>query len=129
MSALSPSGAALVKVMGEMPRGPRREGVFALWLTLRVTEDLLQNPASPDRATRRRVAALETRLSSLILPAPLRRALAAALAELREPRRELAAILLQQLVAPAREAVGAEAAEALSRAARSASQRLREEPE
>ena len=128
MSALSPSGAALVKVMGEIPRGPRREGVFALWLTLRVAEDLLLTPALPDRATRRRVAALECRLSSLILPGPLRRALAAALVELREPRRDQAAMVLQQLVAPAREAVGAEAAEALSRAARSAAQRLRDEP-
>ncbi len=129
MSALTPSGVTIVKVMGEMPRGPRREGVFALWLLLRVTEDLIQTPPPPDRATRRRVAALEARLSSLTLPAPLRRALVAALAELKEPRRDQAALVIQQLVAPARESVGSEVAEALSRAARSAAQRLREEPQ
>lgn len=128
MSMLSPAGATLVRLMGEMPRGPRREGLFALWLTVRVAEDLVQSPPQPERAVKRRVAALEQRLSSLSLPAPLRRALPSALVELRDPRRDQAAMVLQQLVAPAREALGAEAAEALSRAARSAAQRLRDEP-
>ncbi len=123
MSLLSPGGAALVELMGETPRGPRREGVFALWLTLRVAEDLLLTPPQADRAVKRRVAALERRLSSLSLPAPLRRALVAALAELNEPRREKAAQVLQLLVAPAREALGSDAAEILGRAARGAAQR------
>jgi hypothetical protein len=123
MSLLSPSGAALVKLMGETPRGPRREGVFALWLTVRVAEDLLLAPPQADRAVKRRVAALERRLSSLSLPAPLRRALVTALAELNEPRRDKAGHVLQLLVAPAREALGSDAAEVLSRAVRSAAQR------
>lgn len=126
MSILSPAGTTLVKLMGEMPRGPRREGIFALWLTLRITEDLLLVPPQPERAVKRRVAALEQRLSSLILPAPLRRALVAALTGLREPGGESAVLVLQQLVAPTREALGAEAAEAVSRASKSAAQRLRE---
>jgi hypothetical protein len=126
MSVLSPAGATLVKLMGEMPRGPRREGIFALWLTLRITEDLLLAPPQPERAVKRRVAALEQRLSSLILPAPLRRALVPALTALLEPGREQAALVLQQLVAPVREALGADAGEAVSRAARSAAQRIRE---
>lgn len=127
MSLLTPSGAALVKVMGEMPRGPRREGTFALWLTLRVAEDLLLTPPQPERAVKRRVAALERRLSSLTLPVPLRRALVAALAELNEPRREKAGQVLQLLVAPAREALGTEAADVIGRAARQAAQRARED--
>jgi len=126
MSVLSPAGATLVKLMGEMPRGPRREGIFALWLTLRMTEDLLLVPPQTERAVKRRVAALEQRLSSLILPAPIRRALVSALTTLLEPGREQAALVLQQLVAPAREALGAEAGEAVSKAARSAGQRVRE---
>jgi hypothetical protein len=126
MSLLSPAGLTLVKLMGEMPRGPRREGLFALWLTLRITEDLLLVPPQPERAVKRRVAALEQRLSSVILPAPLRRALVSALAALAEPGREQAALVLQQLVAPSRESLGAEAGEAVSRAARSAVQRVRE---
>jgi hypothetical protein len=126
LSVLSPAGLTLVKLMGEMPRGPRREGLFALWLTLRITEDLLLVPPQHERAVKRRVAALEQRLSSLILPAPLRRALVSALTALVEPGREQAALVLQQLVAPSRETLGAEAGDAVSRAARSAAQRVRE---
>jgi hypothetical protein len=126
MSVLSPAGATLVKLMGEMPRGPRREGLFALWLTLRITEDLLLVPPQPERAVKRRVAALEQRLSSLSLPAPLRRALVAALSALVEAGRDQASLVLQQLVAPTRETLGADAGEAVSRAARIAMQRIRE---
>jgi hypothetical protein len=126
MSMLSPTGLTLVKLMGEMPRGPRREGLFALWLTLRIAEDLLLLSPQPERAVKRRVAELEQRLSSLMLPVPLRRALVAALSALVEPGREQAALVLQQLIAPAREALGAEAGEAMSKAARSAALRVRE---
>jgi len=120
MSLLSPAAAALVNLMGAMPRGPRREGVFALWLTLRVAEDQLLVPPPPERAQKRRVTLLDQRLSSLSLPAPLRRALAAALAELREARRDRAAMVLQQLVAPAREVLGSEVAEVFAKVARAA---------
>lgn len=126
MSPQSSAALGLVRLMREVPRGPRREGVFALWLTLRVAEDLLLLPPQPERAVRRRVAALEHRLSSLTLPAPIRRALAGALAELGAPRREQAVLVLQQLVAPAREALGSEAAETIGRAARAARERVRE---
>jgi hypothetical protein len=127
MSLLSPAGVALVKLMGEMPRGPKREGVFALWLILRVAEDLLLLPPPPDRGSRRRVAALEQRFSSLSLPAPLRRALVSALAELKEPRRDRVGQVLLLLVAPAREALGAEASEILTRAARNAASRIKDD--
>jgi len=127
MSMLSPAGATLVRLMGEMPRGPRREGLFALWLTVRVAEDLVLSPPQPERAVKRRVAALEQRLSSLSLPAPLRRALPAALAQLKDPGKEPATLVLLQLVAPARETLGAEAGDAMVRAARSVAQRVREE--
>jgi len=126
MSLLTPAGMALVRVMGETPRGPRREGVFALWLLLRVAEELLLVPPPPERGTRRRVAALEQRLSSLSLPAPLRRALVSALAELKEPRRERVGQVLLLLVAPAREALGTEASDVMARAARSAAQRIKD---
>jgi hypothetical protein len=126
MSMLTPSGAGLVKLMGEMPRGPRREGVFALWLTLRVTEDLLLLPEQPERSVKRRVAALAQRLSSLSLPGALRRALISALSELEQiPRGRVGQVLLL-LVAPTREALGPEAAELIARAARGAGQRIKE---
>jgi hypothetical protein len=66
------------------------------------------------------VQALEQRLSSLTMPPPLRRALVAAVSQLREARPEVAAQVLSQLVAPARDAGGAEAGDAIALAAREA---------
>ena len=73
----------LLELLPRAARGPRRDGAFALWLTLRVAEDLLLQPPLAERASRRRLQALEHRLSSLTLPPPLRRALGAALGGLR----------------------------------------------
>lgn len=128
MSGHSPAALALIRLMEAMPRGPRREGLFALWLVLRVAEDLLLTPPPPDRGMRRRVAALEHRLSSLSFPATLRRAMVSALAELKEPGRDRVVPLLLLLVAPVREALGPEAGEIVARAARSPAHRAREEP-
>jgi hypothetical protein len=112
----------LLELLARTVRGPRREGVYALWLVLRVTSDYLAEPPLPERATRRRLAALETRLSSLTLPPPLRRALTAVLHELKDGGREAVPVVLSTLVAPARDSTGPEAAEAVQRAARTARQ-------
>jgi len=117
-----PPADDLLPLLARTVRGPRREGVYALWLTLRVAEGYLADPPLPERATRRRLAALETRLSSLTLPPPLRRALTAALIQLRERGGEGLPAVLAALVAPAREAAGAEAADAVQRATRAARQ-------
>ena len=119
MSAWDPAASALLQLLPQTGRGPRREGIFALWLTLRVAQDLVRDPPA-ERAHRRRLQALEQRLSSLTLPPPLRRALAAAISQLRDARPETAAQVLSQLVAPARESGGAEAGEAVAQAARAA---------
>src|SRR5213075_2403706 len=68
----------LITLIAESARGPQREGLFALWLMVRAAEALL--PPSPVSAKnhRRRLQALETRIGSLALPGPLKRALAAA---------------------------------------------------
>lgn len=110
----------LVDLLARTARGPRREGVYALWLVLRVTVDYLSEPALPERGARRRLAALESRLSSLTLPPPLRRALTAVLHEIKDRGREAVPVVLSTLVAPARESAGPEAADAVQRAARSA---------
>lgn len=110
----------LVDLLARTARGPRREGVYALWLVLRVTVDYLSEPALPERAARRRLTALETRLSSLTLPPPLRRALTAVLHEIKDGGRAAVPVVLSTLVAPARESAGPEAADAVQRAARSA---------
>jgi hypothetical protein len=117
-----PSAVELVALLSRSARGPRREGIYALWLTLRVTQGLRLAPPAGERALRRRLAALERRLSSLTVPPPLRRALVATLAQLRESSPESVPLILASLVAPAREAAGADAAEALQRASRAARQ-------
>jgi hypothetical protein len=91
-----------------------------------VAQDLLWDPPPAERSHRRRLQALEQRLSSLTMPPPLRRALAAAMSQLREARPETAVQVLSQLVAPARESGGTEAGDALAQAARAARAILRE---
>lgn len=117
-----PATTALIELLPRTARGPRREGIFALWLTVRVAQDLLLDPPPAERAYRRRIAALEHRLSSLTLPPPLRRALSGAIAQLREARSDVASSVLSQLAAPARETTGAEAGDAVALAARAARQ-------
>ncbi len=120
MSTAEASGVELLQVLNGAVRGPRREGVYALWLTLRVAEGYLLDPPLPERAARRRLAALETRLSSLTLPPPLRRALTTALMQIRDGGAPAIPGVLHALIAPARDTTGAEAADAVQRATRAA---------
>ena len=101
-------------------RGVRRNSTYALWLFVRTCGGLLPPDRLSDRNQRGRLAGLERRLRGIALPPPLRRALAGGLRELTQGTAQAAAIALQQLVAPAREVVGAEAADALALAARTA---------
>ncbi|MEO8032008.1 MAG: hypothetical protein ABJC74_15875 [Gemmatimonadota bacterium] len=126
MSDRLPPAHLLLGLLPGISRGPRREGVFALWLTLRVAQDFHLDPPLSDRLVRRRVTALGVRLSSLTLPAPLRRALHAAVLQLASARAEEIPGILSQLVAPAREGAGTEAAEAIGQAVQTARQRLKD---
>jgi hypothetical protein len=125
MSSWDAPEAALLSILPQLGRGPKRGGVFALWLTVRVARGLLLEPPLPERSHRRRVQALERRLSSLTMPTPLRRALAAAVSQLRDGQPEAAAQALTQMVAPARDTSGPEAGDAIALAARLARQSLR----
>jgi hypothetical protein len=120
MNGWDPAAVELLDLLASTARGPKREGLYALWLTLRVTQDLLLVPPLPERAHRRRLQALESRLSSLTIPPPLRRALTAALLQLREAQPEAVPMILSTLAAPAKDGAGPEAGEALARAARAA---------
>ena len=128
MSADAAGPAPLRAAAGPEPvaRGPRR-GLRALAHRARGAR-LLLAPPLPERAAARRIAALERRLASLTLPAPLRRALNAALPQLASAAGTPTEVpqILSQLVAPAREAAGPEAGEAVNRAAQAARQRLRD---
>ena len=114
---VSASEARLVELVAEAERGPLRDGLYALWLVLRVAESLLPPQPVSVKNHRRRLQALEARLGGLALPAPLKRALAAARAHLEPGTAAAAAIALGQLVAPAREVLGTEAANAVQSAA------------
>ena len=106
-------------------RGPRRNGMFALWLLVRVCDDTLAPIPLSGRAQRRRLDALEKRLTSLSLPASLRRALIGSIRKLAEGPDETAVTVLQQLVEPANESIGRDAADAIALAARSANRTQR----
>ena len=107
-------------LIAEAARGPKRDGLFALWLVVRAAEAVLPPAPVSAKNHRRRLQALETRLGSLALPAPLKRALAAARHHLDAATPGAAAVVLSQLVAPARDVLGSEAADAVSVAARAA---------
>ena len=112
--------AALEALLAKAPRGAARDGLFAVWLTARAARDVQLVPAPPVRAHLRRLDLLEGRVTRLRLAAPLRRALAGVLDQLREPDARVAGMALSQLVAPVKESLGDGAADALQRAVRAA---------
>jgi hypothetical protein len=115
---LDPVDLRLLEVLEGTARGPRQNAVFAVWMVVRLCAGLLPpEPLSPG-VRRRRLAGAERRLGSLTLPGPIRRGLASALRELSGGTAGAVAVALQQLVAPAREALGSEVAEALAAGAR-----------
>ena len=120
MPVTTDSEERLVALLAEAGRGPKRDGLYALWLVVRAAEALLGPARVSSKNHRRRLQAIELRLGGLALPAPLKRALVAARQHLEVATPEAAAGVLRQLVAPAREVLGADAAEALSLAVRSA---------
>ncbi len=117
--ALAAADDAFAKALADSARGPQRDGVFALWLVVRAA--LAAAPPSPAPARRaEHLRALAGRLRSLNAPAPLRRSLAAALADLAAPRGPAATTVLAQLATPAGESLGRPAADAVQAAARAA---------
>jgi hypothetical protein len=103
--------------MAGSARGPRRNGLFALWLFLGSCGHLLPPNQVSERAHRRRLQALERRLRSLLLPRPLERALRGGIRQLGEGTERSACMALRMLVTPVRETLGRDAAEAVASAA------------
>ena len=108
---------AFATALTESPRGPLRDGAFALWLVVRAALDSAAGPAPEHQSERLKAVAL--RLRSLNAPGPLRRSLAAALADL-GPKGAGAQVALSQLVAPTTETLGRRLAETVAGAARAA---------
>ena len=116
----------LIESLAEATRGAVRNGTYAVWLFVRVCAGVLPPDAVSGTSHGRRVTALARRISRLPLPAPLRRALIGALREIATAEPRAAALALQQLIAPAREVLGAGAGEAVALAARAARDAARE---
>ncbi len=114
MTGSLPALDQLLELQERLQRGPRREGAFALWLVARQAWDQGIGPAEIDRGDRRRLSLLARRIAPLAVPRPLSRGLATALDHLGDGTPTAARIALSQLVAPAREAVGNEAGEAIA---------------
>jgi hypothetical protein len=117
---LSPAQDRLIALLEEAARGPKRNGVYAIWLFVRACEGELPPDQLSFRARRRRLTDLEKRLSSLSLQPPLKRALGASLGDLSEHTHEGCVRALRQLVTPTREHLGSAAGDAVSLAARTA---------
>ena len=120
LRATTPAEERLVALIADAARGPKRDGLFALWLVVRTAEGILPPTPVSAKNHRRRLQALEKRLGSLALPAPLKRALAAARHHLEAATPGAAAVVLSQLIAPARDVLGPETADAVGVAARAA---------
>ncbi len=111
--------------MGSEDRGPRQNGLFALWLFVRQCDGTLPPHSLSTCALDGRLDGLERRLSSLSLPAPLRRALPGSIRELRAGDLGRVAIALQQLAAPVRDVLDPSLGDAFAQAARRARQAAR----
>lgn len=109
---------ALLEAQRAAERGPRREGLFATWLVVRVALDVGLATGPADRAERKRVELLRGRVATMALPRPLARGMGAVLDHLAEATPAAARIALAQLTAPVRDALGPAAAEAVAGAAR-----------
>ena len=124
IGAITPGEERLIALVATAARGPARNGLYALWLTVRVAEGLLPPDPVSAKNHRRRINALASRLGTLALPPPLKRALLAARHHLEPGTPRAAALVLSELVAPARDVLGAEAAEAVAVAVRAARMHL-----
>ncbi|HVX88147.1 MAG TPA: hypothetical protein VG940_04405 [Gemmatimonadales bacterium] len=120
MSDWTPATTRLVEIMGHTARGPKREGVYAVWLVVRAAETQLLDPPAAPKSRGRQLEGIKHRLATLTLPAPVRRAVATSLSLLAEDTPDAAASALHQLTAPARESLGHEVADALGHAIRAA---------
>src|SRR5690348_5178289 len=115
--ALSAADAAFAAALVTAPRGPGRDGTFALWLVVRAALGAATVASVPARHAER-LRALGRRLRSLNPPAPLRRALTAATQDLAATKGPAPAIVLSHLVAPTAECLDRRLADAVAAAAR-----------
>ena len=117
--ALPATDAAFAAALAESPRGPDRDGAFALWLVVRAALGAAPPAETPLRQAER-LRAVAQRLKSLHPPAPLRRSLVAAIGDLSGDGDGRSAVVLSHLVAPTTECLSRKLGEAVQAAARAA---------
>ena len=120
VSGWDPAATALLGVLPQTARGPAARGDLRPLAHGAGRAGPAARPAPAERAHRRRLQALEHRLSASPCPRRSGARWPPRSASSRTARPETAAQVLSQLVAPAREAGGAEAGDALAQAARAA---------
>ncbi|MES2304462.1 MAG: hypothetical protein V4558_03105 [Gemmatimonadota bacterium] len=117
MSDWDPPLLLLTELQRRFERGPKREGAFAVWLVVRMALEVGRAEVPADKQDRKRLMLLSQRLAPLAVPRSLARGLTTALGHLEELTPNSARVALAQLVAPARDALGADAGEAVAQAA------------
>ncbi|HET9066392.1 MAG TPA: hypothetical protein VFN22_11285 [Gemmatimonadales bacterium] len=118
MTEVAEALATLLRTQEALPRGPKREGVFALWLFARVALEIGESADGMDRSDRKRCTLLGRRLAPLAVPRPLGRGLTGALGILEAGTPQSARVALSQLVAPARDSIDHDVGEAVAVLAR-----------
>lgn len=111
--------AVLADALAFSARGPKRNGIYALWLFVRLCGDLGPPKPVAERSHRRRVQQFERRISTLTLPAEFRRAIGTGAGCLRESEPD-ATRALRILLAPSRQTLGHRVGEAVADAIRRA---------
>ena len=118
---MTASEARLVALVAEAERGPRRDGLYALWLVLRAAEALLPPDPVSLKNHRRRLAGAPDPAGRARPPRPAQAGARRRASRSSSPgTTAAAAMVLAQLVAPTRDVLGPEAADAVSAAARDA---------
>ncbi|MEO5798808.1 MAG: hypothetical protein ABIZ70_07500 [Gemmatimonadales bacterium] len=116
MSDWAPPLLLLTELQRRFERGPKREGAFAVWLVVRMALEVGRAELPADKQDRKRLVLLSQRLAPLAVPRSLARGLTTAMGHLEDLTPNGARVALAQLVAPARDALGTDAGEAIAQA-------------
>lgn len=115
---LADSERELLEALAVSRRGPKRNGIFGVWLFLRVCDGISPPDPLNIRAHRKRIRQLELRLSSLSLSPVLRKAISNSFGYLEEGDAAGAARALREVAQPAGDVLGRDVEQALLRGAR-----------
>ena len=105
----------LIRRLAESERGPGRNALFALWLTVKACEDFLPPDPVPLRTRRKHMEALSRRITSLSMPADFKRCLTGTIRAMAEADWTQLPRLIHTLAGSAREGIGKETGSLIAR--------------